>query len=190
METKRFWKKVLIAFLIIVVCVSAIKLVANKLYEKQFERDEETLVEDYEIEKEKCELLRTIANDFIEEGKGINLQEIPDNIRYEIKNDNDGNIEFHYYIKPEYSSDANPYKAWITLSKDYKVIEEEYGIELEKFEAFKKQQEKVDWVQSYAFSTIIVSIAILFVICIVYIVIDIQKLKKKKSHSQEKEPIE
>ena len=178
MKTKRFWVKAFVVFLLIAVPVCGVKVFAEQLYENYFKHDEVTLLENYEAKKEKCELIKAIPNDFIEEGKGINLQEIPDNIRYEIKNNNDGNIEFYYYIEQEVLSDSNPYKAWITLSQDYKVIEEEYGIELDDFETFKKHQERMDWFASYLISVgfIIVAFVILFIALI-------QARKKRESRS-------
>ena len=97
---------------------------------------------DYKTKKEKCELLRTIPSVCIEEGKGINTQEISNkDIKYEIYNDNE-NVIFYYYIEGE-NPRKNPYKAKITLSNDYKIIDEKYDVELEDFETFKK------WCQVY-----------------------------------------
>ena len=188
MKTKRFWLKVFVVFLLIAVPVCGVKLVADQIYENYSKHDEVTLLEIYEVKKEKCELLRAIPNDFIEEGKGINLQEIPDNITYEIENKSDGNIRFYYYIEPY--SDSNPYKAWITLSKDYRVIEEEYGIELDDFETFKQNQVRMDWFGAYMCSIGSLCIVALVGILIAMLVFYIQDSKKKKSQLQEKEPIE
>ena len=188
MKTKRFWLKVFVVFLLIAVLVCGVKLIAEQFYENYFKHDEVTLLEIYEVKKEKCELLRSIPNDFIEEGKGIIFQEIPDNIRYEIENKSDGNIRFYYYIEPY--NDSNPYKAWITLSKDYKVIEEEYGIELDDFETFKQNQLRMDWVGAYMFSIGSLCIVAMGICTIAIIVYFIQEFKKRKSQSKEKEPIE
>lgn len=188
MKTKRFWLKVFVVFLLIAVPVCGVKLVADQIYENYSKHDEVTLLEIYEVKKEKCELLRAIPNDFIEEGKGINLQEIPDNITYEIENKSDGNIRFYYYIEPY--SDSNPYKAWITLSKDYKVIEEEYGIELDDFETFKQNQVRMDWFGAYLCSIGSICVMGFTITAMAAIYYSIKTLIRKKSHSQEEEPIE
>lgn len=181
MKNERFWKKILAVLLAITVLGVAIICVADVIYDCWIKKDEVTLLENYESKKEKCDLIKSISNDFIEEGKGINLQEIPDNVRYEIKNNNDGNIELYYYIKPESSSASNPYKACITLSKDYKVIEEKYGdIELDAFETFKQKEERADLFLAYWISA--ASIWTVFLV-IVLIAIITCHIKKKKSHS-------
>lgn len=181
MKNERFWKKILAVLLAITVLGVAIICVADVIYDCWMKSDEATLLESYESKKEKCELIKAIPNDFIEEDKGINLQEIPDNIRYEIKNNNDGNIEFYYYIEPESSSASNPYKAWIILSKDYEVIEEEYGnIELEDFETFKQKEERSDLFLAYWISAASIWMAFLVIVLIAIITCHI---KKKKSRS-------
>jgi len=181
MKTKRFWKKAIIIFIVIILVIAAVWGGAVLIYNNHLKQDDETLLESYETKQEKCELLKSIPNDFIEEGKGINLQEIPDNIRYEIKNQSDGNIQFYYYIEPETRSDSNTYKAWITLSKDYEVIEEDYGIELDNFETYKQKQEKMNLFLAYCLSIIIIWFAFFIIVLIAYITI--RYINKKKSRS-------
>ena len=189
MKTKRFWKKAIIVFAAIIVIIAAVIGEANFIYIYHLETDDDTLLESYETKQEKCELIKSIPNDFIEEGKGINLQEIPDNIRYEIKNKSDRNIQFYYYIETESSSDSNPYKAWITLSKDYKVIEEKYGdIELDDFETYKNTQRKFDmffavWLAMAAILLLILGVYVILGIVWLILHIWIKISDKKKSRS-------
>jgi len=189
MKTKRFWKKAIIIFIVIILVIAAVWGGAVLIYNNHLKQDDATLLESYETKQEKCELLKSIPIDFIEEGKGINLQEIPDNIRYEIKNQSDGNIQFYYYIEPESNSDSNPYKAWITLSKDYEVIEEKYGdIELDDFETYKNNQKKFDmffavWLTMGAILLLLIGAwVILGIVCLI-LHIWIKISDKKKSHS-------
>ena len=189
MKTKRFWKKAVIIFATIIVIIAAVIGGSVLIYNNYLKQDDAALLESYETKQEKYELLKSIPNNFIAEGKGINLQEIPDNIRYEIKNQSDGNIQFYYYIEPENSSDSNPYKAWITLSQDYKVIEEKYGnIELDDFETYKSKQIKSNMFLSVLYAMIVIcliAIAAYIVIGIVWLILHIWNkiLKKKKSRS-------
>lgn len=184
MKTKRFWKKAIIILFVIAFAGVGVKCWADVIYNNFMIRNDEELMISYKVKKEKHELLKSIPNDFIEEEKGISFQQIPDNIRYEIKNQSDGNIQFYYYIEPESSSDSNPYKAWITLSKDYKVIEEKYGVtELDDFETFKQNQIKIDWFGAYMFSFGSLCIVVLVGTLIAMLLFYIQDNKKKKSQS-------
>ena len=170
MKTKRFLKKAIIILVAIMVIIPSVIGVSDLIYSYYLEKDDASLLQIYEARKEKCELLKSVPIDFIEVGKGINLNDIPDNIKYEIKNQNDGNIEFYYYIEQESNSDANPYKAWITLSQEYEVLEESYGdIELDDFESYKNQQNKND--RMYA-----ILIVILITCATAYIIVGLKMI--------------
>lgn len=186
MKTKRFWKKAITILVAIIVISAAVKGLSELIYNNHLEQDDVALLESYETKKEKCELIKSIPNDFIEEGKGINLQGIPDNIKYEIKNKSDGNIQFYYYMEPYY--DSNPYKAWITLSQDYKVIEEKYGdIELDDFETYKNQQKKLDMILAVLYAMIVIcliAIVAYVVVGIVWLILHIWNKISKKKKSQ------
>jgi len=186
MKTKRFWKKAIIIFVAIILVIATIWGGSVLIYNHHLKQDDETLLESYETKQEKCELIKSIPNDFIEEGKGINLQEIPDNIRYEIKKQSDGNIQFYYYIESENGYDSTPYRAWITLSKDYEVIEEKYAdIELDDFEIYKNNQRKVDMLWAVWLTIILLLIETVVILGIVCLILHIwlKIPKKKKSQS-------
>ena len=188
MKKKRFWKKAIIILVVAVFIIAAVIGLSNFIYTYHLKPDDATLLENYETKQEKCELIKSIPNDFIEEGKGINLQEIPDNIRYEIKKQSNGNIQFYYYIETESSSDSNPYKAWITLSKDYEVIEEEYGIELDDFETYKNYQNNANMFLAVLYAILVIcliGISTLGLITIGWLILQLwlKISKKKKSRS-------
>ena len=108
---------------------------------------------------------------------------------YEIKIQSDGNIQFYYYIKPESSSASNPYKAWITLSKDYKVIEEKYGVtELGDFETYKNQQKNIAMYRAVLYAMLVIcliGISVIGVIAIRWLILQLwlKISAKKKSRS-------
>ena len=90
MKTKRFLKKAIIILVAIMVIIPSVIGVSDLIYSYYLEKDDASLLQIYEARKEKCELLKSVPIDFIEVGKGINLNDIPDNIKYEIKNKKDG----------------------------------------------------------------------------------------------------
>lgn len=160
MNGKRFLQKALKRVLTLLLILLAIGIGTIIIY-NNIASDEISLQEDYEIKKEKCELLRTISSNLIQEGKGINTQGITNkDIKYKIYNDGD-NIIFYYYIENNYSS-KNIYTARITLSNDYKILDEEYGVKLEDYETYK---------HTVQFSEILLSAAYaLFIVLVVYII--------------------
>lgn len=156
MKVKRFLLKVLKGVLTLLLILLVIGVGTNIIYDN-IASDEISLQEGYEIKKEKCELLRTIAGDVIEEGKGINTQGITNkDIKYKIYNDGD-NIIFYYYIVEQYSSEIN-YNARITLSNDYKILDEEYGVELEDYETYKHAMQFLEILISAMLALLIVVI--------------------------------
>lgn len=163
----------------------------------------------YESKKVKCEMLKIIAQESIQEGVGINLNKISKDailriveqkleisidyskfsnydIQYNISNDGE-NIIFYYYLKNENTSGAK-YDAKITLSKDYRILKEEYGIELESFDEYNEYNKHIDRDLSIIYSIIF----LVFFYCLIYIVfsgllkICINIIKKKLLKGNEK----
>jgi len=185
MKTKRFWEKALIILWLIVFAVALVEIFADVMYYNLMLGNDEKLMASYEAKREKCELLISIKNDFIEEGKGINLQEIPDNIKYEIKNKKDGNTEFYYYIEQKDPSAPNAYNVRITFSNNFEIIDEVYGFELEEdFETYKQIQYRYDRIESYIYAVMflfmLISSVTLITLLIFFIV---RRNRNKKSHS-------
>lgn len=172
MKAKRF----LLRTLVVLFSFLAIG-VGTKIIYDNIASDEISFQEGYEIKKEKCELLRTIANDLIEEGKGINIQKITNkDVRYRIYN-NDDNIIIYYYIGP-YTRE-NRYNAQITLNKDYKIIDEEYSIEIEDYETYKHTMQFIETVLS-AIQVFIIGL----IVFIIYLVIALWvKCKENKNET-------
>ena len=136
MKTKRRRVKILMGCLVLIVAIAIVAVSSNIIYEKSLRLDDSVVRENYEAEKENYELLKTIAEDCIEEGKGINTQKIlNEDICFKVYNKGE-NIIFHYYIDEE-NFDNDPIKATITLSKDYKILDEEYA-EISSYENYER----------------------------------------------------
>lgn len=155
---KRFIPKLFVIILSIVLVIISSKVIFNKL------QNDEEMMNYYQIKKERCEFLRHVAEETVENGKGINTKKIPnDEIQYRIYNDEE-NVIFYYYLKDVEASD-NKYDAKITLSNEYSIIKEEYGIEIESLN---------EYIRLYKYGNKVISVvlAIAFVIGI-YVVIGI-----------------
>lgn len=100
-------------------------------------QNEQRMKSSYEYEKQKYELLKDIANESIQEGIGIDTSKISnDEIQYYIY-ENNGNIIFYYYLKEDVKK-TPPYNATITLSNKYKILQEEYSVNIKSFDEYVK----------------------------------------------------
>lgn len=139
MKIRRRWVKVLMRFFLVVLIITAVVIGSDIIYENFLKPDDSTIQEKYNVEKEKFDLLKTIAQDCIEEGKGIDTQKIlNEDVYFNVYNEGE-NIIFHYYIDEE-KFDEDSIKATITLSKDYKILDEEYA-EIKSYEKYKRGQQ-------------------------------------------------
>lgn len=99
--------------------------------------NEQEMINSYETKKEKCELLKDIAKESIQEGIGIDTRNISsDEVQYRIYNDNES-IIFYYYLQ-DASTTEHRYNATITLSNEYRILKEEYSIEIESLDEYIK----------------------------------------------------
>lgn len=128
----------------------------------------ENLEQSYKERKESCELLKTVANDAIEEEKRINTEKIPDTIKYEIE-EKEGKIIFSYNIIDE-ESEGIEYNAKITLDKDYQIIEEKYEPKLVSYEEYKQGNETTLIFVAYLLAIIII-IIIYAIGLLIYVII-------------------
>lgn len=132
MKGKKRFIVLLIAILTIVAIIISSMFISNYMSNNQ------TIIMSYEAKKEKCELLRKVVDESVQEGIGIDTKKIPnEKIKYQIYNDNE-NIIFHYHLQDNSNSEST-YNATITLSNDYRILREDYSIELESFDEFSKK---------------------------------------------------
>lgn len=105
--------------------------------------DKNVYQEFYLEEISNCELLESVAKEVIIEGEGFAFDKIDtEKVGYEIT-PNGENIEFYYYLKDTYNDEHSyTYRATITLSKDYEIIEEEYSRSKEYFGSEQEYIEK------------------------------------------------
>ena len=131
----KFFK--ILLFIIFIVAVSILNnAIVNVIFGDM--QNEQKIKRDYEEKKQKCEMLQEIANSTIQEGICIDIGKIPNDVEYRIENDDDNKKIIFYYYFPEDSRSSPKYNATITLSKDYKILKEEYSIEIESFDEFLK----------------------------------------------------
>ena len=171
MKVKRFLIRIIKVVLTLFLILFAIGVITNIIYDNIIGTDEISIQESYEIKKEKCELLRKIASDLIEEGKGINTKGITNinkDIKYKIYNDG-YDIIFYYYIE-EPNSSKHTYNALITLSNDYKILSEEYSVEVEDYETFKHTIQFTEKVISAMYALFIVAIIVLIILGVYFVV--------------------
>ena len=182
MKTKRNWRRVLKRLLAVALSVAIIAVAYNVIY-NIIATDDLTMRQNYETVKEKHESLKMIANDSIEEGQGIRIDQLSKaGVQFKIYNDGE-NIILYYYIN-EKNGDEYPYKATITLSNDYEILDEEYS-EAAKFEDYKWTTELIEHLFAMAGGFFIFA-ALYFVLCISQTIYHLIKwainLKKKPKH--------
>lgn len=157
---KRFIAKFFEIFLVIIsiaLLTSGIAI-ANVIFDVM--QNEQEIKSNYEERKQKCEMLQEIASSTIQEGICINTGKISDDeIKYQIYNDNE-NIIFYYYFPDDLRSSPK-YNATITLSKDYKILKEEYSIEIESFDEYVKMSTR-----SYKFLLVVFIISCAAIFCL------------------------
>ena len=141
MEAKRKGTTIVKRLLAVFLAIAIITVAYNVIY-NNIATDDLTMRQDYETVREKHESLKMIANDSIEEGQGIQIDQLSKaGVQFKIYNDGE-NIILYYYIN-EKNGDEYPYKATITLSNDYEILDEEYS-EAAKFEDYKWATELID----------------------------------------------
>lgn len=162
MKTKRNWGRVLKRLLAVALSVAIIAVAYNVIY-NILATDDLTMRENYENVKAKHESLKEIAENSIEEGQGIRIDQLSKaGVQFEIYNDGE-NIILYYYIN-EKNGDEYPYKATITLSDDYEILDEEYS-EAAKFEDYKWSSEFLVHLLSL-FTAMFIFVVLYFVLCI------------------------
>lgn len=181
MKTKRNWGRVLKRLLAVALALAIIAVAYNVIY-NILATDDLTMRQDYETVKEKHESLKMTANDSIDEGQGIRIDQLlKAGVQFKIYNDGE-NIILYYCIN-EKNGDEYPYKATITLSNDYKILDEEYS-EAAKFEDYKRTTESIEHMVALAIAMFIF-VALYFVLCIgqeIYYAIKwVINLKKKST---------
>jgi len=183
MNIRRRWVKVLMRFFLVILIITVVAIGSDIIYENFLKPDDSAIQERYNVQKEKFDLLKRIAQDCIEEGKGIDTQKILyKDIYFNLYNKGE-NIIFHYYIDEE-NSDRDSIKATITLSKDYKILDEEYA-EISSYKKYKRGQQ---FVQRYL--SVLFALLVCLAVCIIGLIIGriywavkwlIKFFKRKKS---------
>ena len=133
--------------------------------------DDKNLMENYEDKKAKCELMESVRDNVIKENDRIYLENIQNSdIVYKIYNcSTNNNIIFNYYI-PHYE---NQYNVTITLSKEYKILDEKTITKLEDYETYKKSILK-----THKF-ILIFMLGIGLIVSIVYLIMSLYNIKKE-----------
>lgn len=161
--------------------------VADNVFYNKIATDDTTIRQNYEAKQEKYEFLKEIARDAIEEGNGIEINQFSrEGIQYNIYNEGE-NIIVHYYID-EKIGDEYPYKATITLSNDYEILEEKY-VEKEEFEDYKQGIQLAEkWLSlAYAIMALLVMYIVYFIFYFAYhatkwAISPVKKQKSKRSN--------
>ena len=181
MRKKRFISKLFIILLAISLSVVTVIISSKIIFEKM--QNEQEMMSNYENKKEKCELLKDIAKESIQEGVGIDTRKISnDEVQYRIYNDNES-IIFYYYLQED-STTEHRYNATITLSNEYRILEEEYSIEIESLDEYIKSYNSGNRFLSVMYAILLV-LGFYFLLCILVIIISfllkicVDKKKKK-----------
>lgn len=176
---KRIISKLFKVLLLIFVSVLTVIIASKIMFTKM--QNEQKMISSYEIKKEKCELLKDIAKESIQEGVGINTKKIPsDKIQYRIYNDNE-NIIFYYYLRDD-STAKHKYEATITMSNEYKILNEEYSIEMETLDEYIKAYNVVNRFLSVMLSIMLVYciyILIFIILLLLKVCVDIKRKKQQ-----------
>ncbi|MCI8412064.1 MAG: hypothetical protein HFJ40_06530 [Clostridia bacterium] len=170
MKGKKRFKSKLVLILLWILLSILVGIISSKVIFNEIAK-EEKIMDNYYSEKEKCELIQSLAGEVIEEGIGIDTKKIPsDKIRYRIEND-DENIIFYYYLKDE-STNEYKHDATITLSNEYSILKNEYGIEMKSLDEHIKFYNIVYKGQSVLYSMMIVA-SINLIILVLKLVISV-----------------
>lgn len=98
MKTKRNWGRVLKRLLAVALSVAIIAVAYNVIY-NILATDDLTMRENYENVKAKHESLKEIAENSIEEGQGIRIDQLSKaGVQFEIYNDGENIILYYVYI--------------------------------------------------------------------------------------------
>lgn len=177
-------KRFFIVFLIFLTVLMVVILNNTIFWTKT---NQQELISKYQIKKEKCEMLKEVARETIQEGVGINLKKIPENgVQYDIHNSDDNKqIIFYYYLEDDPNRE---YNATITLSNEYKIINEEYSVELESFDEYVKTYKKLDKILSNIYSILLICTIYMVVLVIVVICVTIKTVYRhlKEKNNQDR----
>lgn len=183
-------KTALIVIIGIIISIVVSSIVCSGLL-KSWVTDESELQDSYQNKIEKRERIQEIADEVIIEGSGIAIEKIDtEEIGY-VVSDNGENIKFYYYLKGENNVNVHKeriYKATIILSKDYKIIEEDYSMLAENIEPFEKyaQQSKISINMLITLLWIAACLLVFLILYVTYylvlIFITVYKVNKEKQH--------
>ena len=188
-EKRRIPKVVTFFLLIIAICITY--AIVNPIIQKTLTSDDSDIESSYQIKKQKCNLLKEISANCIIEGEGIELKKISniilteddgyvneESISYRIYNKGE-NIILYYVINEPLRRDNN-YYATITLSKDLKILEEDYSIQFEEdFETYKQQIKNIDKTFVIAFSAFISIVILLLLKILLELILEIIDIFRK-----------
>ncbi len=188
-EKRRIPKVVTFFLLIIAICITY--AIVNPIIQKTLTSDDSDIESSYQIKKQKCNLLKEISANCIIEGEGIELKKISniilteddgyvneESISYRIYNKGE-NIILYYVINEPLRRDNN-YYATITLSKDLKILEEDYSIQFEEdFETYKQQIKNIDKTFVIAFSAFISIVILLMLKILLELILEIIDIFRK-----------
>ena len=181
MKGKKFISKRFKVLFVIILTIVAVIISSKVLFNSM--QSEQKMLNNYETKKQKCELLKDIANTSIQEGIGIDTRKISnDEIQYHIYNNNES-IIFYYYLQDD-SSKEHEYNAEITLSNEYKILKEEYSIEIESFDEYVSSCTFVNKLLSVLYTLMAVLIFYLLICILIIIIFFLLKILKRYSRMQ------
>ncbi len=185
MKKKRYWVKGFKKILALALIIVAIIVASNVIYDARYDNiavDDE-IKESYEIKEDKFKLLKTIAEDSVEEGKMIRINQISrEGIQYKIYNSGE-NIILYYYIDEKINNEY-PYTATITLSNNYEILDEEY-FELEDFDTYREKAKDSQKIYSFFIVLyVLFMMTALFGACFsIYLIYNAIKKSKKQTNT-------
>ena len=139
----------------------ALFLIGYGFFYSKIAIDDEAIRQCYETIKEKQEFLKTISSDVVKEYEGIEFKQFSETeIKYNVYADGE-NITVCYYID-EKNGDEYPYKATITLSNEYQILDEQYP-EIEHFEKKKKSIKFFEKLLSFIYASVATALVVFLV---------------------------
>lgn len=180
MKGKKFISKRFKVLFVIILTIVAVIISSKVLFNTM--QSEQKMLNSYEMKKQKCELLKEIAHKSIQEGISIDTRKISnDEIQYSIYNNNE-RIIFYYYLQDD-STTERRYNATITLSNEYKILKEEYSIEIESFDEYVKSHNSANRILSVLYALLFIFSSYLLIYIFVIIISFLLKIcidRKKK----------
>lgn len=166
--------KFIVASIVVIISI----WIGSKMIYQEMEKknqSENFVLNKYETRCKNAELLQSLPQKVIEEGKGINIKKIPAEIQYSLYKEKD-KVIFCYSLGE--NTGENEYRATITLSENVEILEEEYKFQEQTLSEYTRVYNRINRFLAVSISTLIVLIVLGTILLVIGIVSGIRHIRK------------